>query len=431
MTQQEKWCGMTPRNPLPEGSTHRKRASWVALVLALVVTLAGYGLSFAQQTAEPTADLRQEVFQLLTLGDEVRDSESWSRWMRQWETVVRKHGGGGTDTLAFGQIVGVPTSPADVRYVDWEQVPYPARPSVALAHACGLMTGRLAADGTLEWAAREPLKRFEAANIAARSVELMFELLLTGAAYSRPGCPLALGAFYGDPEVIDDLLRRQEARHAEAIEELRAAFSALESLPEEMRKRLEAELERRIEFQREIKSSLVDLERRLFAELGDLEHRLRADWSEFNSMLNELRAGHAEQDARLDSLEARVTALESRAVAPVAPHVPTPVAALRADYAPVWINWTGPDGREFGPSNPYKGGEVSINLGLNAGPEALGWSIVSVTVPPDGVRANDSQELWKRSFWYPGLDPGKTHTASITVRGPSGQVITVSHVLGH
>lgn len=374
-------------------------------ILALIVSAlfcAGFALA---QGATPAgsaaaADVRKDVFELLRSTADVRDSESWSRWIRQWEAIVRRHGGD-ADLLAFGQIVGVPGHPAARRYTDWERVPYPARPSVALAHACGLMTGRVTAGGTLEWAPRAPLQRFEAANIAARSVELMFELIVTGAVYSRPGCPLALGAFHGDPEIVKDLLDRQEARHAAAIKELRAALEklqALDGLPAEMRAKLEAELRARIEFQRGIKSSIAELERKLVS--------------------------------RIEKLERRVSALESRpaAAAPAAPAAPAP--APRADWAPVWINWTGPDGREFRPSNPYRGGEVSVNLGLNAGPEAAGWSIVSVSVPTDGVRANDGQEGWKRSFWFSHLDPSRVHTASITVRGPSGQTITVSHILG-
>jgi hypothetical protein len=200
--------------------TLKKLSAKIAAALWVVIAVMGFALPAYAQSVN-NVDLRVEVHELLTDMTNVRDGESWVRWVDQWDSVVStQYASADIDGLAYGQVVEVPQSPADWDYVDWEEVPYEVRPSVAIAHACGLMTGRVYGDGSLAWDMDEDLKRYEAANIAARVAELVFEVVLNNASYSRPGCPIAKEAYHGDPEVFKDLVERQAVRHDEAVANL-------------------------------------------------------------------------------------------------------------------------------------------------------------------------------------------------------------------
>lgn len=460
----------------------------VAFTVTLIATLlvASWQRAYAQVPAD--FDLRVEVHQLLTDMSNVRDGETWSRWVNQWDSVVRhQYGGSGTDTFAFGQVVEVPQSPADWSYVDWEDVPYEARPSVALSHACGLMTGRVYSDGSLAWDANEDLRRYEAANIAARTIELVFEAVLNTATYSRPGCPLSLEAFHGDPEVFKGLIERQAARHDEVVEELRDAIERLEARPDlsdEVRALIRQDLDLRVEFQTEMSALVRDINARwdeLKNEVGSLwivlaefddklaelkEDILRQVWAlcaqgacrgeqgprgprglqgpvgpqgpagrdadegairaEFERMLEEARGDFVtrpEFEADQRRQDARLDDHERRITA-----LEESIGRVSIDYCPVWLNFTGTKGvGEFREDNPYRRGmEVSANVGVNALDAAQGVQIVSYDVGR-GNRPNDRADFWKESAWYESLPVGTV--ISITVRDATGATCTQSHTL--
>src|SRR5690606_188854 len=111
---------------------------------------------------------------------------------------------------------------------------------------------------------------------AARVAELIFEVVLNNAAYSRPGCPIAMEAYHGDPEVFKDLVERQAVRHDEAVAELEAAIARLEARPDlsdEVRALIRQDLDLRVEFQTEMASIVRDI---------------NARWDELKSEVNSL-----------------------------------------------------------------------------------------------------------------------------------------------
>lgn len=480
--------GMRPR--IPGGIKVKKTVSkWLVAIVVAIATL-GFSLPALAQSAVTTqnVDLRQEVYSLLTDMSNVRDGETWSHWIDQWNQVVRtQYNGANTDGMALGQVVEVPQSPADWDYVDWESVPYAARPSVALSHACGLMTGRVYADGSLAWDANEDLKRYEAANIAARTIELIFEVALNNAAYSRPGCPVSLEAFSGDPEMFKDLIERQGARHDKAVAELQAAIAKLQDRPDlsdEVKALTQKDLDLRVEFQSQM-SALTD---ELNARWDDLKGEVGSLWivlAEYDQKLQTLRQeifdevwalcangackgeqgpegprglvgpqgpqGPAGRDADVDGLrdefssmlsdmrgdlvtqkefrkdqarqDAATAALDARVTV-----IENTLGRISIDYCPVWLNFTGKAGvGEFDADNPYRPGmEVSANVGVNALDAEAGVQIVSYDVGR-GNRPNDRADWWKESAWYESLPLGTV--ISITVRDATGATCTQTHSL--
>lgn len=286
--------GMQPRIHGGGSMTLKKLYTKIAIALAMVVALAGASLpAFAQDVQN--VDLRVEVHGLLTDMSNVRDGETWTRWVSQWDSVVStQYANANIEGMALGQVVEIPQSPADWDYVDWEEVPYEVRPSVALAHACGLMTGRVYEGGSLAWDMDEDLKRYEAANIAARVAELIFEVALNNASYSRPGCPIALEAYHGDPEVFKDLVERQAVRHDEAVADLRRAIERLEARPdysEEVRALIRQDLDIRVDFQ---------------TEMSDIVRNINERWDELKSEVGSLWIVLAEYDEDLQTLRQEV-----------------------------------------------------------------------------------------------------------------------------
>ena len=285
--------GMKPRSNGGEIML-KKRFAKIAAALAVAVTVFGFTLSAYAQSVD-NVDLRVEVHELLTDMSNVRDGESWVLWVNQWDSVVRtQYANADIDGLALGQVVEVPKSPADWDYVDWEEVPYEVRPSVALAHACGLMTGRVYGDGSLAWDMDDDLRRYEAANIAARVAELIFEVALNNASYSRPGCPIALEAYHGDPELFKDLVERQAVRHDEVVAELRQAIERLEARPdlsEEVRALIRQDLDIRVDFQ---------------SEMSEIVRNINDRWDELKSEVGSLWIVLAEYDEDLQTLRQEV-----------------------------------------------------------------------------------------------------------------------------
>lgn len=249
-----------------------------------------------REVSDTDADLRVLINDLLVDMDNVRDEESWSNWMDRWLEVARiQYGTRDTDTLEFGQVVETPDHPADWDYVDWEDVPYENRPSVALAHACGVMTGRVdqVNGNELQWDVNEYALRSEMANISARLLELMFEVMLKDGAYSKPGCPLAAESFWGDPDMFQDLIERQADRHAENVERLEEAIVELEErvgvdIDEATAEAARADLELRREFQSRLETLMRDTNAR-WDELKDEVGSLWMALAEFDHKLAELK----------------------------------------------------------------------------------------------------------------------------------------------
>jgi hypothetical protein len=478
--------GMKPRHQGGD-MTLRGRFANIALALAVVLALIGFTLPAYAQDAQ-NVDLRVEVHNLLTDMTNVRDGESWVRWVDQWDSVVStQYANADIDGLAYGQVVEVPQSPADWAYVDWEEVPYEVRPSVALAHACGLMTGRVYGDGSLAWDTDEDLKRYEAANIAARVVELIFEVVLNNASYSRPGCPIAMEAYHGDPEVFKDLVERQAVRHDEIVAELRAAIAALEARPdlsEAVRALIRQDLDIRVDFQTEMSQIVREINSRwdeLKSEVGslwivlaeydealqtlrqevfDLVWSLCADgacmgeqgpegprglvgpqgpqgpagrdadevalWSEFERELDALRGDFVTRP-EFEQDQARqdeaIGNLDARVTV-----IEETLGRISVDYCPVWLNFTGTAGvGEFDEQNPYRPGmHVSANVGVNALDATHGVQIISYDVG-QGNRPNDRADWWKESAFYESLPVGTV--ISITVRDATGATCTQTHSL--
>lgn len=468
--------GMKPRSS--EGVSMKKFVTKIAVALAAVIALAGFSLpAFAQSSVTTSnVDLRVEVHNLLTDMSNVRDGETWNAWVNQWDHVVRtQYAGANIDALALGQVVEVPQSPADWSYVDWESVPYSARPSVAIAHACGLMTGRVYNGAELRWDANEDLKRFEAANIAARTAELIFEVVLNNAAYSRPGCPIAMEAYHGDPEVFKDLIERQAVRHDEAVAELQAAIRRLEARPDfsaEVRQLIRQDLDLRVEFQSEMSSIVRDINARwdkLKSEVGSLWIVL----AEYDEKLQTLRQeifdevwslcangacrgeqgpagprglvgpqgpqGPAGRDADVDGLRKEFDlalaemrgGLESDFV--TRPEfeadqrrqdvrmdgLETRVDVLEnqgyvyAEYCPLTVSFTGPANERYAPDGRYSGGEVSANISVDALAAAKGGVITTYTLPSGGLMPAGSDMPHRKSAWYEVLRAGAVITATM------------------
>jgi len=479
--------GMQPRIHGGGSMTLKKLYTKIAIALAMVVAIAGASLPVLAQDVQ-NVDLRVEVHGLLTDMSNVRDGESWTRWVDQWDSVVStQYANANIDGMALGQVVEVPQSPADWDYVDWEEVPYEVRPSVAIAHACGLMTGRVYGDGSLAWDMDEDLKRYEAANIAARVAELVFEVVLNNASYSRPGCPIAKEAYHGDPEVFKDLVERQAVRHDEAVANLRAAIERLEARPdysEEVRALIRQDLDIRVDFQTEMSDIVRNINERwdelkgevgslwivlaeydeklqtLRQEVFDLVWSLCADGAcmgeqgpegprglvgpqgpqgpagrnadedalrnEFNRELEELRGDFVTRP-EFERDQARqdeaITGLDARVTV-----LEETLGRISLDYCPVWLNFTGTTGvGEFDRDNPYQAGmKVSANVGVNALDAEHGVQIISYDVG-QGNRPNDRADWWKESAYYDSLPIGTV--ISITVQDPTGATCTQTHSL--
>ncbi len=459
--------GMKPR---VTGGDNRMKVKLSRFVVSLMVAIAAIGLTlpaFAQVTVD-NVDLRQEVFELLHDSSNVRTGEDWNAWVAQWDYVVRtQYNAANIDTLAYGQVVEVPQSPADWEYVDWESVPYPARPSVALAHACDLMNGRVYPTGELRWDANEDLKRYEAANIAARTIELMFEVVLNTASYSRPGCPLAMEAFHGDPEVFKDLIERQAARHDEVVAELRDAIRALEARPDysdDVRALIREDLTIRLEFQSEMSAIVRDINARwdelksevgsLWIVLGEYDDKLEALRRDILDQVWALCAdgacrgeqgpqgprglqgpqgpqGPAGQDADWDVFYEMKAEMEGNFV--TRPEFETDQARqdarldnhetrittlenqgyIYADYCPLTVSFTGPMNEQYAPDGRYTGGAVSANISVDALAAALGGVVTTYTLPAGGLVPEGSDMTFRKSAYYESLQIGAVITATM------------------
>jgi hypothetical protein len=473
-SRQEILWGIKPQNLEGVQMTDRRRFSGIVSAICFthvaVILLGVSAFGRAQEVTTDTVDLRQEVYELLTDMSSVRDGESWTRWVDQWNSVVRtQYNNANIDALALGQVVEVPQSPADWSYVDWEDVPYEVRPSVALAHACGLMNGRVYQDGSLAWDTDEDLKRYEAANIAARVAELIFEVVLNNAAYSRPGCPIAMEAYHGDPEVFKDLVERQAVRHDEAVAELEAAIARLEARPDlsdEVRALIRQDLDLRVEFQTEMASIVRDIN----ARWDELKSEVNSLWivlAEYDEALQTLRQeifeevwalcadgackgeqgpqgprglvgpqgpqGPAGKDADVDGLRNEFNDMLADMRGDFVTHEEFEADQARqdavlddhegritnlenqgyiyADYCPLTVSFTGPNNESY--NENYPGGEVSANISVDALAAALGGVITTYGLPEGGLVPEGSDMTFRKSAWYESLRRGAEITATM------------------